>query len=127
MRTHVEKCRHSTLLDGTMADDKIDLLLGTLDLLILKTLALEPSHGWGIAQGIQQISKDALRINQGSLYPALQKLEREGWILRRDGVAENNRRVSVYELTASGRRQLARRVETWNRFSDAVGLILQAT
>jgi len=110
-----------------MADDKIDLLLGTLDLLILKTLALEASHGWGIAQRIQQISKDTLRINQGSLYPALQKLEREGWILRRDGLAENNRRVSVYELTASGRRQLARRVETWNRFSDAVGMILKAT
>jgi PadR family transcriptional regulator PadR len=110
-----------------MPDDKIELLLGTLDLLILKTLALEPSHGWGIAQRIQDISKDALRINQGSLYPALQKLEREGWISRRDGVAENNRRVSVYALTASGRRQLARRVETWNRFSDAVGLILRAT
>ena len=110
-----------------MADDKIDLLLGTLDLLILKTLGLEASHGWGIAQRIQQISKDTLRINQGSLYPALQKLEREGWILRRDGLAENNRRVSVYELTASGRRQLARRVETWNRFSDAVGMILKAT
>ncbi len=110
-----------------MADDKIELLLGTLDLLILKTLALEASHGWGIAQRIQQISKDALRINQGSLYPALQKLEREGWISRRDGVADNNRRVSIYELTASGRRQLVRRVETWNRFSDAVGLILEAT
>jgi transcriptional regulator len=110
-----------------MADEKIELLLGTLDLLILKTLALESSHGWGIAQRIQEISRDALRINHGSLYPALQKLEREGWIARREGLAENNRRVSVYPLTASGRRQLARRIETWNKFSDAVGLILQAT
>lgn len=110
-----------------MADEKIELLLGTLDLLILKTLALESSHGWGIAQRIQEISRDALRINHGSLYPALQKLEREGWIARREGLAENNRRVSVYSLTASGRRQLARRIETWNKFSDAVGLILQAT
>jgi len=110
-----------------MGDDKLDLLQGTLELLVLKTLALEPSHGWGIAQRIQQISRDALRVNQGSLYPALQRLEREGWIKGEDGFAENNRRVKVYALTASGRRQLARQVETWTRFSEAVGLILRTT
>ena len=108
-----------------MADNKTELLQGTLELLILKTLAADASHGWGIAQRIQRVSNDALRVNQGSLYPALQRLEREGWINAEEGLAENNRRVKVYALTAAGRRQLAKEVATWTRFSNAVGLILE--
>ena len=107
-----------------MADDRTDLLQGTLDLLILKTLSASPEHGWGIAQRIQQQSRDALSVNQGSLYPALQRLERDGAIIGKPGVAANNRRVNVYHLTPAGRRLLARQVENWNRFSEAVGLIL---
>jgi len=107
-----------------MADDRTELLQGTLDLLILKTLAMAPEHGWGIAQRIQQNSRDALRVNQGSLYPALQRLERDGAIVGEPGLAANNRRVNVYRLTPAGRRLLARQVENWNRFSDAIGLIV---
>ena len=110
-----------------MAKDRSELLQGTLDLLVLKALALSPGHGWGVSQRIQQLSRDALRVSQGSLYPALQRLEREGWIDSEPGVAENNRRVKVYRLTAAGRRQLAAEVETWERFTDAVGLVLVAT
>jgi transcriptional regulator len=107
-----------------MANAKSDLLQGTLDLLILKTLALEPTHGWGISQRIQQISQDVLQVNQGSLYPALQRLEQQGWIDSEWGVSENNRRARFYRLTDKGRRQLAAETENWERVSAAVARIL---
>jgi len=101
-----------------------ELLQGTLDLLILKTLAFEPMHGWGIAQRIQQISKDALQIQQGSLYPALYRLERKGWIRAEWGASENNRRAKYYSLTPSGKEQLEKELADWERVSSAVALIL---
>jgi transcriptional regulator len=103
---------------------KSDLLQGTLDMLILKTIALEPLHGWGIAQRIQQISKDVLQVNQGSLYPALQRLEIAGWVASEWGASENNRRAKFYRLTAAGRRQLKEETENWSRLSEAVARIL---
>ena len=106
------------------AQSKSDLLQGTLDMLILKTLSLEPLHGWGIAQRIQQISKDVLQVNQGSLYPALHRLEIAGWIASEWGASENNRRAKFYKLTATGRRHLKDETENWNRLSDAVARIL---
>ena len=90
-----------------MGESKADLLQGTLDLLILKTLALEPMHGWGIAQRIQQVSREVFRVNQGSLYPALHRLEQQGWIASDWRESENNRRAKYYRLTAAGRKQLA--------------------
>jgi transcriptional regulator len=101
-----------------------DLLQGTLDLLILQTLALGPMHGWGVAQRIQQVSKDALQIGQGSLYPALYRLEYKGWIRSDWGVSENNRRAKFYALTPTGRKQLETELETWERLSAAIGLVL---
>jgi len=101
-----------------------ELLQGTLALLILKTLAFEPMHGWGIAQRIQQISKDALQIQQGSLYPALYRLERKGWIRAEWGASENNRRAKYYSLTPSGKEQLEKELADWERVSSAVALIL---
>ena len=108
-----------------MADAKSDLLQGTLDVLILKTLSPAPMHGWGISQRIQQVSEDVLRVNQGSLYPALYRLENQGWIQSEWGVSENNRKAKFYELTRAGRRQLADETESWERFSSAVARILQ--
>ena len=104
---------------------KLDLLQGTLDLLILKTLALGPQHGWGISQRIQQISENVLRVNQGSLYPALQRLETAGWIDSEWDVSENNRQAKFYELTKSGRKQLAEETRSWERLSDAVARVLE--
>jgi transcriptional regulator len=104
-----------------------DLLQGTLDLLILQTLAPEPMHGWGIAQRIQQISKDILQIGQGSLYPALYRLEYKGWIKAEWESSENNRRAKFYRLTATGRKQLQCEVETWDRLSSAIRLVLGRT
>ena len=105
-----------------------DLLQGTLDLLILQTLAPGPMHGWGVAQRIQQVSKDALQIGQGSLYPALHRLEYKGWIKADWGNSENNRKAKFYSLTATGRKQLEAELETWERLSAAIGLVLgQAT
>lgn len=101
-----------------------DLLQGTLDLLILQTLSCGPMHGWGVAQRIQQVSKDALQIGQGSLYPALYRLEYKGWIRSDWGISENNRRAKFYSLTATGRRRLERELETWERLSAAIGLVL---
>jgi transcriptional regulator len=101
-----------------------DLLQGTLDLLILKTLALEPMHGWGVAQRIQQLSRDALQIGQGSLYPALHRLEYRGWIQAEWSSSENNRRAKFYSLTVAGRKQLAAEVEQWDRMAEAIGLVL---
>jgi transcriptional regulator len=103
----------------------IDLLQGTLDLLILKTLAFEPMHGWGISQRIQQASQDSLQVQQGSLYPALHRLEQQGWIASEWGASENNRRAKYYRLTGSGRKQLEVETERWERLSAAVAQILQ--
>ena len=94
-------------------NDRLELPQGTLDLLILRTLALEPQHGWGISERVQQMSHDVLRIQQGSLYPALHRLERRGWIKARWGTSENNRRAKYYELTKSGRQQLAAEKDSW--------------
>ena len=103
----------------------IDLLQGTLDLLILKTLAFEPMHGWGISQHIQQVSQDSLQVQQGSLYPALHRLEQQGWIASEWGASENNRRAKYYRLTGSGRKQLEVETERWERLSAAVAQILE--
>ena len=106
-------------------DKKTDLLQGTLDLLILKTLQTGPAHGWDIAQRMRQVSHEVISVNQGSLYPALHRLEGQGWIASEWGVSDNNRRAKFYRLTPAGRRQLAAETESWERFSHAVGLILQ--
>ena len=107
--------------------DQTDLIQGTLDLLILRTIALEPMHGWAIAQRINQISDDLLRVQQGSLYPALHRLEHQGWITADWGASENNRRARFYTLTASGRRQLVLEVSKWDRLSAGVNLVLKRT
>jgi len=104
---------------------KSDLLQGTLDLLILKTLALEPMHGFGIGQRIQQISKDVFSINQGSLYPALHRLEKSNWITAEWGVTENNRKARYYRLTRAGRKQLTEETEHWRVLSAAIARIVQ--
>lgn len=106
---------------------KSDLLQGTLDLLILKTLALGPQHGWGISQRIQQISQDVLQVNQGSLYPALHRLEEQGWIAAEWGTSDSNRQAKFYRLTRAGQRQLEIEAAQWARMSAAVGRILAAT
>ncbi len=103
----------------------IDLLQGTLDLLILKTLALGPMHGWAISQRIEQVSSDVLRVQQGSLYPALHRLERHGWVRARWGASENNRRARYYELTATGRKQLEVETSNWAKLAAAVAQVLQ--
>jgi PadR family transcriptional regulator PadR len=103
-----------------------DVLRGTLDLLILKTLTLEPMHGWGISQRIQQLSKGVLDVNQGSLYPALQRLELKGWIDSQWRNTENNRRAKYYRLTAAGRRALGAETDSWRRYVSAVGWVLEA-
>ena len=103
---------------------KLDLLQGTLDLLILKTLALGPQHGWGISQRIQQISDNVLRVNQGSLYPALQRLETAGWIDAEWGASDNNRQAKFYSLTRTGARQLKDETQQWERMTGAVAKIL---
>src|SRR5688572_12664040 len=110
-----------------MVKHPTDLLQGTLDMLILKTLALEPMHGWGISQRIQQISEDVLVVNQGSLYPALVRLEEQGWISSEWGTSDNNRRARYYSLTRAGRRQLTHETENWERLSGAVRRILQTS
>jgi transcriptional regulator len=101
-----------------------DLVQGTLDLLILKTLALEPMHGWGIAQRIRQVSKEVLQVNQGALYPALHRLEQSGWIKAKWGESDNNRRAKFYSLTPAGREYLEEEQAHWQRLSDAMGLVL---
>jgi transcriptional regulator len=110
-----------------MTEAKSDLLQGTLDVLILKTLSNGQMHGWGISQRIQQLSQDVLQVNQGSLYPALYRLENQGWIKAEWGTSENNRRAKFYELTRAGRRQLTEETESWERFSAAVARILTTT
>ena len=107
-----------------MASERIDLPQGTLDLLILKTVALEPQHGWAISERIQQISKDALRVQQGSLYPALHRLERRGWIKATWGASDNNRRAKYYALTRAGQKELDSQTDTWRALTAAVNLLL---
>jgi PadR family transcriptional regulator, regulatory protein PadR len=107
--------------------DQTDILQGTLDLLIMRTIALERLHGWAIAQRIQQISDDLLRVQQGSLYPALHRLEHRGWITAEWGASENNRRARFYSLTRAGRNQLTTEVSKWDRLSAGVNLVLQRT
>lgn len=105
--------------------EKADLLQGTLDLLILKVVALGPVHGYGISQRIRQISSDVLQVQQGSLYPALHRLEKRGWLEADWGESENGRQAKFYKLSAIGRKQLATEEDTWNRLSRAVALILE--
>jgi PadR family transcriptional regulator, regulatory protein PadR len=112
------------MAEARQSRNDLDLLQGTLDVLILKTLSPGPMHGWGISQRIQQVSEDVLRVNQGSLYPALYRLESQGWIKAEWGVSENNRKAKFYELTRAGRRQLADETESWERFSAAVARVL---
>src|SRR5687767_9202349 len=107
-----------------MAKEKTDLIYGTLDMLILKALQHEPRHGLGIADRIQQISGDVLRVEQGSLYPALYRLEAEGWIKAEWGISDNNRKARYYELTAAGRKQLTAEKEHWARITAAVNVVL---
>jgi len=109
-----------------MTDQHIDLPQGTLDLLILRTLALGPQHGWAISERVQQVSSDVLRIQQGSLYPALHRLERRGWIKAEWGTSENNRRAKYYELTRSGKKQLEVETDSWRKLATAVAQILES-
>jgi transcriptional regulator len=104
---------------------RLDLLQGTLDLLILRALQTEPMHGWAISERIQQISEDVLRVNQGSLYPALHRLEHQGWIKAEWGVSELGRRARFYHLTASGRKQLELEADQWARLTAAIGRVLE--
>lgn len=104
-----------------------DALRGSLDLLVLKTLSLEPMHGWGISQRVQQISDGVLEVNQGSLYPALQRLEKEGLITSAWGVTDNNRRARYYRLTAGGRRALGAELESWRRFAAGLEAVISTT
>jgi len=104
-----------------------DLVQGTLDLLILKTLALEPMHGWGIAQRIRQVSGEVLQVNQGALYPALHRLEQSGWIRAKWGESDNNRRAKFYSLTPAGRQYLEQEQANWQRLSEAIGLVLETS
>jgi transcriptional regulator len=107
--------------------DRTDLLQGTLDLLVLKSLLFGPLHGWGISKRLRQLSSDALEVNQGSLYPALYRLEERGWIESEPGESPEGRKVKLYRLTAAGRRQFAAERESWRRFSTAVEQVLAAT
>jgi transcriptional regulator len=108
-----------------MTDQGIDLPQGTLDLLILRTLSLGPNHGWGISERIHQISSKVLQVQQGSLYPALHRLERRGWIKARWGASDNNRRAKYYELTTAGRKQLETEKSQWKKLSTAVAQVLE--
>ncbi len=102
-----------------------DLVQGTLDLLILKTMAAEPMHGWAIAQRIRGVSKNVLQVNQGALYPALHRLEQQGWITAEWGESENNRRAKFYSLTKDGKKYLQREEKNWDRLSRAIGVVLR--
>lgn len=108
-----------------MTDDRLDLPQGTLDLLILKALSTQPMHGWAISERIRQVSDEVLQVPQGSLYPALHRLERRGWIQAEWGTSENNRRAKFYELTRAGRKQLDVEAAAWERLTRAVSLVLK--
>lgn len=107
--------------------ERLDLPQGTLDLLILRAISLQPMHGWAISERLHQVSRATLAIPQGSLYPALHRLERRGWIQAEWGVSENNRRAKFYELTRAGRKQLAAETEAWRKLTAAVDLVLEMT
>ncbi len=109
-----------------MQTQRIDFPQGTLDLLILRTLSMAPQHGWAISERVQQVSSDVLKIQQGSLYPALHRLERRGWIKAKWGLSENNRRAKYYELTRAGQKQLEVETESWRRLTTAVAQILES-
>jgi transcriptional regulator len=120
-------CRIVTLVEaqgGHLTNPSLDLPQGTVDLLILKALSLQAMHGWAIAQRIHQVSRTALEIPQGSLYPALHRLERRGWIRAEWGVSDNNRKAKFYQLTRTGRKQLVAESEDWARLTTAVALVL---
>jgi PadR family transcriptional regulator, regulatory protein PadR len=108
-------------------EDKTDLLQGTLDMLILKSLQLEPMHGFGISVRIRQISDEVLQVEQGSLYPALYRLEEQGWIKAEWGVSDNNRKARFYSLTSAGRKQLEAETANWERLANAINLVLKIT
>ena len=108
-----------------LSKSNVDLLQGTLDLLVLRTLLPGPQHGWGISQRIQQTSEEVFRVNQGSLYPALHRLEQEGWIDAEWGASENNRKARFYRLTRSGRKRLEQETESWERLAAAVARVLE--
>ena len=110
-----------------MAGEPGELLQGTLEMMVLKTLSLEPMHGWGISARIQQFSRGVLDVNQGSLYPALQRLEQRGWIDSEWRTTENNRRAKYYRLTSSGRRAVGSETDNWRRYVGAVELILKSS
>ena len=110
-----------------MKKAQTDLLQGTLDLLVLKTLQSGPTHGWDIAQRIQQVSQEVLRVGQGSLYPALHRLEAQGWIASEWGASENNRKAKYYRLTAAGRKRLGEETASWKRLAEAIARSLAAT
>jgi transcriptional regulator len=107
-----------------MAAEKLDLPQGTLDLLILKALSLQPQHGWALSERLHQVSRATLQVPQGSLYPALHRLERRGWIKAEWGASDNNRRAKYYELTRSGRKQLESETDAWRKLTTAVSLVL---
>jgi len=107
------------------SQSRLDLLQGTLDLLILRTLQTGPMHGWAISERIQQISREVLQVNQGSLYPALHRLEHQGWIKAEWGISELGRRARFYQLTASGRKQLEVETDNWARLAGAIGRVLE--
>src|SRR6058998_1524956 len=107
-----------------MTDQRLDLQQGTLDLLILKTLSLAPMHGWAISERLHQVSRATLQVPQGSLYPALHRLERRGWIKAEWGASDNNRKAKYYELTRAGRKQLEAEAEAWDKLTAAVALVL---
>jgi transcriptional regulator len=109
---------------GEIMDERIDLPQGTLDLLILKTVALGPQHGWAISERIQQVSSAVVRIQQGSLYPALHRLERRGWIKAAWGASENNRRAKYYDMTRTGRKQLELETSAWRKLNTAIEQVL---
>ena len=112
---------------GNLLMEPFDLPQGTLDLLILKTLALGPEHGWAISERIQQVSSNALQVGQGSLYPSLHRLERRGWIKAEWSTTDNNRRAKYYELTRRGRKELEAQTEAWHRLTAVIGQVLNAT
>ena len=104
-----------------------DLVQGTVDLLILKVVALEPIHGWAVAQRIQQVSGDVLKVNQSALYPALHRLENRGWLMAKWGQSESGREAKFYSLTKQGKKQLEAETENWSRLAEAIGLIMQTS
>jgi len=131
-RAHLDRGPESKLLfchplTGEAVGKPTELVQGTLDLLILRTVALQPMHGWGIAQRIRQVSKDVLQVHQGALYPALHRLEQQGWIQARWGESENNRRAKYYSLTREGAKYLRQQQAQWNRLSGAIDLVLETT